>query len=370
MDKRCRARDLGIKLGFLPPGPLNSLTDVPGVRVGHTTLIQGGDVRTGVTAVVFEGCQGDVLPGRLFAGAHIFSGAGELTGFVQIREWGFIESPIFLTNTLSLGDVRGAAQRYLAERYPSLGLTADPVIAIVGECDDGYLNDMRGRHVKEEHVRQALEGAVAGPTGEGCVGGGTGMYSFDFKSGIGTASRRLPADRGGYSLGCLVMTNMGERRRLSIAGVPVGEEITDLLTTDVVEGSGVVILATDAPLLPQQLGQLARRAAVGLGRVGSFGSHGSGEFVVAVSTATVVPRVAAQLTFSLEALVPSRSRLNPLYEGAIEACEEAVVNSLLMAQTMEGRDGHVAHAIPLDRLREIMRRHGRLDETDRGGGRA
>ena len=360
MGRGIRARDLGIHLGSLPPGPLNAITDVPGVRVGHHTLIQGPDIRTGVTAVVFDGCRGDTLPDRLFAGAHVFSGAGELAGYIPIAEWGFIESPIFLTNTLSLDDVRTAAIRYLGECYPALGLTADPVSPIIAECDDGYLNDMRGRHVREEDVRHALAAASAGPVEEGNVGGGTGMYSFDFKSGIGTASRQLPARQGNYRVGCLIMSNMGERRRLTIAGVPVGEEISDLLTTDVVEGSGVVVVATDAPLLPHQLGQLARRAAIGLGRVGSYGSHGSGEFIIAVSTGIIVPRVSPAPTFALETLIPSRSRFNPLYEAAIESCEEAFLNSLLQAETMEGRDGHIAHAIPIDRLLDSLRRHGRI----------
>lgn len=360
MEQRFRARELGIELGFLPPGPLNALTDVPGVRVGQTTVIQGQSARTGVTAIVFDGCEGDELPNRLFAGSHVFSGAGEMTGLTMLSELGFLETPILLTNTLSVSTVRDALQRHLVSRYPSLRTYADPVIPIVGECNDGYLNDMYGLFVKEHHVLQALQAAVPGPVEEGSVGGGTGMYSFDFKSGIGTASRRLPLEQGGYTVGCLVMSNMGDRERLLIDGVPVGVELqNELLTSDHIEGSGVIVVATDAPMLPLHLAQLAKRAAIGLGRVGSYGSHGSGEFVIAVSTATVVRRGPGSLTLSFEALIPTRSRLNPLYQATMETCEEAVVNSILMARTMVGRNGHVAHALPLDRLVDIMRRYGR-----------
>lgn len=360
MEQRLRARELGIELGFLPPGPLNAVTDVPGVRVGQTTIVEGESARTGVTAVVFDSCEGDELPNRLFAGAHVFSGTGELTGLVMLSELGFVETPILLTNTLSVSLVRDVVQRQFAARYPAMRTYADPVIPIVGECNDGYLNDMYGMFVREEHVLEALRTAAAGPVEEGAVGGGTGMYSFDFKSGIGTASRLLPPQQGGYTVGCLVMSNMGDRERLTIDGVPVGLEMADeLLTSDHVEGSGVIVVATDAPLLPLQLSQLAKRAAIGLGRVGSYGSHGSGEFVVAVSTATVIRRGPGALTMSFDALVPTRSRLNPLYQAAMESCEEAVVNSMLMARTMSGRNGHVAHALPMDRVVEIMRRYGR-----------
>lgn len=360
MELRCRARDLGIQIGLLTPGPLNAITDVPGVRVGHASVIEGDSARTGVTAVLFDGCDGDDLPGRLFAGACVASGTGELTGLVMLSELGFLETPVMMTNTLSVGLVRDAVQQHLVSRYPVLRTWADPVIPLVGECNDGFLNDMYGMFVREPHVRHAISTARCGPVEEGAVGGGTGLYSFDLKSGIGTASRRLGPELGGYTLGCLVMSNMGDRRRLCIDGVPVGLEMADeLLTSDHIEGSCVAVVATDAPLLPLQLSGLAKRAALGLGRVGSYGSHGSGEFVVAVSTAIAIRRGPGELTMGLEVLIPSRSRLNPLYQAAMETCEEAVVNSMLMARTMTGRNGHVVHALPLARLVEIMRRYGR-----------
>ncbi|MCL6450532.1 MAG: P1 family peptidase [Acetobacteraceae bacterium] len=367
-EARRRARDLGISIGFFPPGPLNAITDVKGVRVGHCTLVEGsgplvagrGPTRTGVTAVVVDQCeQGGVLH-RVFAGGFVLAGAGEATGLMQALEWGLIENPIMLTNTMSVGLVRDAVMSYMAERHPSLGLTRDPRIPIVVECDDSYLNDMKGRHVRPEHVFAALDSARSGPVPEGNVGGGTGMTSFDFKAGIGTASRRLPQESGGYTLGALVMANFGERRRLQVLGVPVGLEITDLLTTDHVEGSCAVVVATDAPMLSHQLAQLARRAALGLGRMGSYGSFGSGEVVIAFSTATAIPASIDCWSIEVEALIGSRKRLNPLFEAAIEAVEESVLNSLLMAETMVGRDGNVAYALPVDRLLEVLRKYGRI----------
>ncbi len=359
MEPRRRARELGINLGFYDPGPLGAITDVAGVRVGHTTLFEGDSVRTGVTAVVFSDAEGVILPNRIFAGAYVFSGTGELTGLRALTELGFIESPIVFTNTLSVATTRSAVQEYLVGKYPALGTTADAVLPIVGECDDSYLNDMLGRHVRDEHALAALETASGGPVPEGCVGAGTGMVSFGFKAGVGTSSRRLSEEDGGHILGCLVVANMGARRRLTVDGVPVGREIPDLETSMVVEGSALVLVATDAPLLPQQLAQLARRAGVGLGRIGSYGSHGSGEFVVAVSTAAVAPRGAGRNTFTIDAVLPSRAGLNPLFEASVEACEEALLNSLLMAHTVEGREGHVAHALPIERMLEVMRRYGR-----------
>lgn len=359
LEQRRRARDLGIELGFYPPGPLDAITDVPGVLVGHTTLDDGDSVRTGVTAVVFSDAEGVILPNRIFAGAHVFSGTGELTGLRALTELGFVESPVVFTNTLSVPTVRAAVQRYLVGKYPTLGTTADAVLPIVGECDDSYLNDMLGLHISEEHVLSALETASTGPVAEGCVGAGMGMVSFEFKAGVGTASRRLPEDMGGYTLGCIVVANMGARRRLSVDGVPIGREITDLRTSKVAEGSAMVLVATDAPLLPQQLAQLARRAGVGLGRIGSYGGHGSGEFVVAVSTAAVAPRGTGRHRFTIEAVLPSRSGLDPLFEAAVETCEEALLNSLLMACTVVGRKEHVAYALPIDRMLAVMRRYGR-----------
>ncbi len=374
LEGRCRFRDLGLELGAYRPGPLNAITDVPGVRVGHVTLIEGegplvpgrGPVRTGVTAVVFEQCRQGPLPARLFAGIHVLSGAGDLSGATQVADWGLLEAPVLLANTMAAGIVRDACIRWIAEHYPDMPTFHDPVVPVVGECDDSYLNDMAGPHVTEAHVRQALEAASTGPVAEGSVGAGTGMVTFEFKAGIGTASRVLDQDRGEYTLGVLVLANFGDRHRFTVQGVPVGRLIRDLLPRDHVEGSSVTVLATDAPLLPHQLTALARRATLGLGRLGSYGSFGSGEFVVAVSTANVLPRVPSPRTFPVEVLGPSRSRINPLFEAAIEAVEEAVLNALCAAETMVGRDDNPAYALPLGRFVELLSRGGG-PATDRRG---
>lgn len=363
---RCRARDLGLVVGEYRPGPLNAITDVPGVRVGHVTKIEGagplvpgrGPVRTGVTAVYPEQLDEGPFVARLFAGVHVFSGAGDLSGAVQVEDWGLLEGPILLTNTVSVGAVRDAAIRWMIQKHPTMATFHDPITPVVGECDDSYLSDFVGRHVTEEDVFAALDGARPGPVAEGSVGGGTGLNSFDFKAGIGTASRVLPPEAGGYTLGVLIQANFAERERFAVLGVPVGRLIPDLLPADHIEGSSVTVVATDAPLLPPQLRGLARRVPLGLGRLGSYGSFGSGEFVIAFSTANVLRRGVDDWTQPARVLTPSRSRLNPLYRAVIEAVEEAVLNALCAAETMEGRDGNVAHALPLDRFVAALQAHG------------
>jgi len=370
-----RARDLGIRIGRLAPGPLNAITDVPGVRVGHTTLISGdgplrvgvGPVRTGVTVVVPH--DGDMFSEALYAGCHRLNGNGELTGLEWIRESGLLTTPIALTNTHSVGVVRDAlvAAAVRAGR-------AGPnhwALPVVGETWDGRLNDIDGQHVRPEHLWAALEGAVGGAVAEGNVGGGTGMVCHGFKGGIGTSSRVVDDSAGGYTVGVLVQANYGRRERLTVAGVPVGEEIgTDLVPAPVLPdpapgaGSIIVILATDAPLLPHQCERLAQRAGMGLARAGGSGDHTSGDLFLAFATGN------RGLTSSDFDLAQSLTRdvttladwhLSALFWAAIEATEEAIVNALVAAQTMTGRDGVTAHAIPHDLLRAAMVRYARRD---------
>jgi L-aminopeptidase/D-esterase-like protein len=376
-----RARDLGIPFDGAP-GPLNAITDVAGVEVGQVTLITGagklevgrGPVRTGVTAILPRGRDPNAPP--VYAGTFALNGNGEMTGTAWIEESGFLESPILLTNTHSVGVVRDAVIAWKG-RHPS---AHSPEISwslpVVAETWDGWLNDINGFHVKPEHVFNALDSARGGPVAEGGVGGGTGMISYEFKGGIGTSSRRLPADLGGYTVGVLVQANHGVRRQLLIAGVPVGAEIgggrrrfagsdpQNLAGASVGEaGSILIVVATDAPLLPHQLKRLARRASLGLARTGAVSGNGSGDLFLAFSTANAAAaaRETATTQFrpaTVEAL--SNDDMNPLFESVVESVEEAIINALVAGETMTGRDDHVAEALPIPRVLEILRRHGRL----------
>ena len=339
-----RARDLGIELGRLPPGPVNAITDVNGIRVGHTTLIEGESVRTGVTVVVPP-------PEPFFAGAHRINGNGELTGLEWIRDSGLLTTPIGLTNTHSVGIVRdalvAAAQHGDGDDRWSL--------PVVGETWDGFLNDINGFHVKPEHVASALAGARDGPVEEGAVGGGTGMVCHGFKSGIGTASRVV---EDGWTVGTLVQANHGRRARLRVDGAPVGEQIgadrVPLPEQNWNGGSGsiIVLIATDAPLLPGQCERLARRAAFGIARTGGMGEHTSGDFAVCFATGNR-DLEADEAELSLRML--NDNRIDPLYEATIDAVEEAILNAMLAAETMNGRQGTV-HALPHDLLVEALSR--------------
>jgi D-aminopeptidase len=359
-----RARDLGVAIGTGTPGALNAITDVPGVRVGHTTLIEGegaldvgrGPVRTGVTVVVPR----DAAPWEqpVFAGAHALNGNGELTGLAWLREAGLLMSPIAITSTHAVGVVRDAlVAAEAAAREPSELFWRLPVVA---ETWDGVLNDVNGGHVQAAHVDAALREARSGPVAEGNVGGGTGMVCHGFKGGIGTASRVLDAASGGYTVGVLVQANHGRRERLTVNGAAVGraipaEEVPEPALPNGGRGGGsiVAIVATDAPLLPHQCAWLAQRAGLGVGRTGGAGEHWSGDVFVAFATGNRdLPSgdygVAAPLTVALQMV--AGAHLDPLYDAAIEATEEAIVNALLAARTMTGRDGIVAHALDPDRL--------------------
>ncbi len=349
-EKRARARELGIQIGHIPTGEYNAITDVPGVKVGQVTLIQGESIRTGVTAIVPHD---DIWQANLFGAAHVIHGNGEATGISRINQAGWIESPILLTNTLSVGAVHDGVVRYIVKRYPDNNI----VLPIVAECYDGGLNDISGLHVTASHTIQAIESAASGAVEEGCVGGGTGMRCYGFKAGVGTASRVLSEEQGGWKVGVLVNSNGGRRQQLRINGVPVGQEMSDTQPKSGRDGSFIIVIATDAPLTHRQLKQLAIRATHGLARTGTPSTDGSGEFVIAFSTANPIPRGTEDGTFQIRVL--ANWRLSMLFAAVIEATEEAIINSMTMATTTTGRNGRTIYAIPLERLQQVMKQYGR-----------
>lgn len=361
-EPRVRARELGVPLGKYKPGRYNAITDVAGVLVGHSTVFRGagplkrgeGPVRTGVTAILPSA--NNVFMERCVGGGFVLNGAGEVSGITQVFEWGLIETPILLTNTLSVGAVSEGTVKYLSNRYPGIGDEQDVIIPLVGECDDSWLNDIAGHHVREEHVFQAIQTASDGPVAEGAVGGGTGMITADFKAGIGTSSRRLPPNMGGYTLGVLVLSNFGTMDGLRMGGYPVGEflqpRFAHVPKRQHNYGSIIAVLATDAPLMTHQLSRLAKRAALGIGRCGSYAAHGSGEIILALSTANKVPRGSGKMTFRAKFLVDER--MNPLYEAVIECVEEAILNALCMGRPVDGINGNFCPALPLTLVRDYL----------------
>jgi L-aminopeptidase/D-esterase-like protein len=356
-----RARDLGVPFDGTP-GPDNAITDVAGVEVGQTTLISGegklvvgkGPVRTGVTAVLPRGQRSNA--DAVFAGWFSQNGNGEMTGTTWVEESGFLEGPVLVTNTHSVGVVRDAA---IAWRVKQGGPDTSGYwwsLPVVAETWDGYLNDINGFHVKPEHVFAAIGSARGGPVAEGNVGGGTGMICYEFKGGIGTSSRRLEAKFGGFTIGALVQCNCGRRSQLTVAGAPVGKEIAGTVYGEDT-GSIIIVVATDAPLLPHQLKRIARRATMGLARTGSVSGNGSGDIFIAFSTANAGAWSATRDTGVT--MVPNE-KMNRLFEATVEATEEAIVNAMVAAETMVGVDGHRAEALPHDRLRAALKKYGRL----------
>jgi D-aminopeptidase len=365
-QERQRIRDLGVVIGQYPPGPLNAITDVAGVKVGHQTIIRGegalkpgeGPVRTGVTVVI---PRDDVWHKKVPAGFFVLNGTGEMTGLSWVAESGFLEYPIALTNTLNIPRVANGVMSWMIKQYPAIGIEDDTLTPVVAECDDGRLNDIQGRHVSEQDVMAALDRASGGPVQEGTVGAGTGMVSYGFKGGIGSASRKLPDKDGGYTVGVLVNANHGRRPELVVAGVPVGklydppppaQQQSQALSPGQSEGSIIVIIATDAPLDSRQLTRLAKRAALGLARTGSTARHSSGDFMLAFSTANIIPHYPKEPTYGLTHLADTH--LNPLITATVEATEEAILNALTMATTVVGRDSHRVEAINLDRLKTLL----------------
>lgn len=366
-EAKPRARELGIPFEGLP-GPLNAITDVGGVEVGHSTIISGagelqvgvGPVRTGVTAILPRGKQSSE---PVFAGWFSLNGNGEMTGTTWVEESGFLEGPVLITNTHSVGTVRDAVIKWQVRQGHQYQPWSLPVVA---ETYDGGLNDINGFHVKEKHVFEALESAQVGPVREGNVGGGTGMICHGFKGGIGTASRKLDENRGGYTVGVLVQCNYGSRRQLRIAGVPVGREITEDLIGSRERGSIIIVIATDAPLLPHQLKRLARRASLGLARNGSISGNGSGDIFIAFSTAN--PGAAKRTGIVSLTMLPN-NRISRLFAATVEATEEAIINALVAAETMTGVNNRKVIALPHERLRQVLRQYNRLVESAAAGSR-
>lgn len=358
------ARQLGVPLEGLP-GPLNAITDVAGVEVGHRTLHQGTSVRTGVTVVWPRGKASNQ---PVFGGYFSQNGNGDMTGTHWLEESGYLDGPVLITNTHSVGVVRDAYLAWLVRnnRRPGTnsfagGFYTYPVVA---ETYDGFLNDINGFHVKPEDVTAALESATGGAVAQGNVGGGTDMICYGFKGGIGTSSRRLPAPQGGYTVGALVQCNCGGRRQLRVGGLPVGEELSANPPVASVgrpyredTGSIIIVVATDAPLLPHQAKRLARRATMGLARTGATSGNGSGDIFVAFSTAN--PQ-AAGADRTAEITMLSNDRLDPVFEATVQAVEEAILNSMVKARTMSGANGHIVTELPHDGLREALRKYGRL----------
>lgn len=355
-------RDYGIDIGVLQPGKWNAITDVPGVEVGQKTLIEGDNIRTGVTAILPHA--GNIFQNKVPAAVYVGNGFGKLTGTTQIGELGNIETPIVLTNTLSVPTAADALIDYTFS-FPANDEVRS-VNPVVGETNDGYLNDIRGRHVTKRDVLDAIRSARGGAVEQGDVGAGTGTVAFGFKGGIGTSSRKLPESLGGYTVGVLVQTNFGGV--LTVDGVPAGKALHKYYLSDKLndspDGSCMIIVATDAPLGSRNLKRLARRAILGLARTGGIESNGSGDYVIAFSTneAARVPYESQDTTRKIE--VVRNDAMSPLFMAAIEATEEAIIDSLFHAKTMTGRDHHKVEALPVDEVLRIMERYGHKPEVD------
>jgi D-aminopeptidase len=360
---RPRAREAGVSFGKLPTGPMNSISDVPGVKVGHSTIVSGsgalkpgiGPVRTGVTAILPH-------PGNLYEkpvkGAFFdFNGCGGLNGSLQIREFGVIDTPITLTNTMSMGTVADGVIKYMLGKNPRIGVDGDTIIPVVSECDDSYLNDSRGMHVKESNVLEAICNATS-LVQEGAVGAGTGMSCYDFKGGIGTSSRVVKIGDSQYNLGTLVLSNHGDKDELTVDGVPVGRLLGEADHHRPEQGSIVMVVGTDAPLDARQLGRIARRAIIGLAVTGSCSHNGSGDIVISFSTANMHERYKNDGLMT-DHLLPD-SELSILFRATVDSVSESIINSVFKAETMEGRDGHVVSALPIKDTLEILEAHGRL----------
>ena len=376
MATRPRARDLGIKIGRVKPGRYNAITDVAGVRVGHTTLIEGsgklvpgkGPIRTGVTAILPHG--GDLFLEKVTGAVHRINGFGEVTNSEQIHEMGYIEGPIMLTNTWNVPRVADAVIDWSIERNQAMGIDTWGISPVVTETSDQFLNDARGRHVDREHVFHAIDTAAGGAVAEGAVGGGTGMICYDFKGGIGTASRKLPDKLGGYTVGILAQTNFGWRPQLMIDGVPVGRELAHYkplrrksetppeAQRPLDGGSVIIVIATDAPCSQRILNRLAMRAQNGLARTGSHTGNTSGDFVIAFSTTRRKKHYADSLTYSAPQVIEQGDLINHLFWSVVEATEEAVLNSLFKSDTMTGRDERVVPGLPIEETVNLMKKYG------------
>lgn len=355
-------RELGIVIGTIPTGKWNAITDVPGVKVGHCTRSEGdgeliigaGPIRTGVTVILPND---DVLHENVTAGRFVMNGNGEMTGLDSVDQRGLLQSPIFLTDTSNIGRVMNGAMSWFLQTYPKIGDSMPVPVPLVAETWAGFLHDVAGRHLNDEHVLAAINSAQTGPVQEGAVGGGVGMVCYDFKGGIGTASRVLPERHGGYTIGVLVQTNHGSREQLMINGVPVGKEISDLQRMEGKKSKSILLIgATNAPMIPSQLQRLCKRMAFGVARTGAISSHGSGDLLLLFSTGVKIERDASMT----EIEIFNDEWITRAHQAAMEAAEEAILNSLCMAETTTGINGNMAYALPLDRLQVIMQKYGRL----------
>lgn len=362
---RASARELGITVGRFPTGKYNAITDIRGVKVGHITYMEDNvevpgmpiktKVRTGVTAIIPG--PGSIFTKRMVAGGFVLNGVGEMAGLTQVMEWGWLESPIMLCNTMSVGRVHSGVITYVQECYRELSELHEVILPVVGETDDSYLNDIRVRKVTPADAKNAILSAKSGFVPQGSVGAGTGMTTFDFAGGIGTSSRILPEENGGYAVGVLVLSNFGNMRNLTIEGLVVGRELDKMFSKTRRKhsyGSIIVVVATDAPLLSSQLNRISKRAALGLGRVGSHAGYTSGEIIIAFSTGNRTPREEYGKTGHLTMKFITDSHLNPMYEAVIEATEEAVLNAMFCSGGMKGRDGNESAAIPHEKVLELL----------------
>ncbi len=372
--KRKGLRELGLTVGNYPTGKYNAITDVYGVRVGHTTIVEDGikvpgkkelsSVRTGVTTVLPAI---DSLLDRLFvAGGFVLNGIGEITGLTQVMEWGWLETPILLTNTMSIGQVHSGVISHLISKYPGIGSDSDVIIPVIGETDDSFLNDVRISRISEQDVIKAFESARSGYVKQGSVGAGTGMTTFDFAGGIGSSSRVLPPEDGGFTIGVLVLSNFGKMRNLTIDGAVVGRELDTLFPKEgrreYSYGSVIVVVATDAPLLHSQLNRLAKRAALGLGRVGSYAASTSGEIIIAFSVGNKLYRKERNKSKYQGIRFINDAYINPLYETVIEATEEAVINAIFYSAGVKGRNGHCSPAVPYEEIIRILGHSRRVSD--------
>ncbi len=352
-----KSEELNIRIGVMQKGKLNAITDVAGIKVGHSTIIKADSVRTGATAILPHG--GNLFQQKVPAAIYIGNGFGKLTGYSQVKELGNIESPIILTNTLNIATAIKAVVDYTLSQTDNRAVQS--VNAVVGETNDGYLNDIRGQHVTIADVQNAITNAKAGAVEEGNVGAGTGTVCFGFKGGIGTSSRVLPQKLGGYTVGVLVQTNFGGV--LNIDGVPVGKELKKYYLSDKLnetpDGSCMIVVATDAPLDARNLERLAKRAFMGLAKTGGIGSNGSGDYIIAFSTDSSL-RIPHNTPDKLLHHVLSNDAMSPLFMATIEATEEAIINSLLAAETMKGKNGRVVEGLPMDKLKEIFKKYNRI----------
>lgn len=358
--KRTSLRDLGIQIGRFAPGPHNNITDVKGVKVGHYTLNEEDDTRTGVTVIMPNN---QIFNNKLIASSFVLNGAGEVSGLIQINEWGLLETPIALTNTMSIGKVSNALSQWMSKKYEKIWNARDVVIPVVGECDDSFLNDTNAFPMKTEHVLEAIRTAKTGEFDQGSVGAGTGMICCDFKAGIGSASRVVQIEGSDYHIGALVLANFGEMEELRVDGYPLGRILAKnqgkyKRRTDNY-GSIICVLATDIPASPHQMARICKRAALGIGRVGSYAAHGSGEIVVGFSTGNILRHENKKSQYKLNIILDTH--LNKAYSACIEAVEEAILNSLTFSGDMYGMDNNFVPGIDLKAMQKIYKEFNKVE---------